>query len=371
LIQNISAELSAGSRPELSLLKVRVTEADTFNVEFFADNARVPSVGSVRRGVRLNYGNLLGFGDGLFVEYINTDGSNNVNLRYTIPLNPRNGTLILTGGLTDSEVIEPPFDELDITGNSPYFELSFRQPIIQTPTQEFALGITASREESSNEILGVEFPLSPGADEEGKTRISALRFFQEWTQRSPQAVFAVRSQFNLGIGAFDATINDEPPDSQFFDWRSQLQYVRLLAPDMLLVVRSDLQLSDTALVPLEQFALGGLYSVRGYRQDVLLTDNGFFASAEMRLPILRVESVEGVLQVVPFVDFGVGWNSFDNPIPTPEPNTLIGVGLGLQWQMGDKFTARFDWGIPLTDIDSGGSTLQEQGLYFSVNYSPF
>ena len=100
-----------------------------------------------------------------------------------------------------------------------------------------------------------------------------------------------------------------------------------------------------------------------------MTDNGFFISAEVPLPILRIEKVEGVLQVVPFVDFGIGWNSSDNP--DPDPNSLVGVGLGLQWQMGDNFDARFDWGIPLTDVEDSDRTLQEQGLYFSVNYSPF
>lgn len=371
LIQNLSAQLSAGSRPDLSILTVRVKEADTFNLELYGDNSRIPSVGTFRRGIRISQDNLIGFGDGLFVEYINSDGSDNANLSYTIPVNPHNGTVILSGGVTDSKVIEEPFDELDITSDAPYFELSFRQPVIQTPTQELALGITASRQESRSKIFGVEFPLSPGADERGRTRISTLRLFQEWTQRSPQDVFAVRSQFNIGVNAFDASINDEPPDSEFFDWRTQGQYVRLLARDMLLVIRSDLQLSDRPLVPLEQFPLGGLYSVRGYEQDYLLTDKGFFASAEVRLPIIKAESVEGVLQVVPFVDFGVGWNTSDNPILTPDNNTLVGVGFGLRWQMGNKLTVRFDWGIPLTDVDSQERSLQEQGLYFSVNYSPF
>jgi hemolysin activation/secretion protein len=181
---------------------------------------------------------------------------------------------------------------------------------------------------------------------------------------------ALRSQFNLGLGVFDATINPEPPDSRFFNWRGQAQYVRLLAPDTLFIVRSDLQLATDPLVPLEQFALGGQQSVRGYRQDVLLTDNGFFASAELRLPILRVKKVKGVLQIVPFVDFGVGWNN-SGGAPNPEQNTLIGVGVGLQWQMWDRLTARFDWGIPLNTIDADKKTLQEQGLYFSINYSLF
>ncbi len=369
LIQNISAELSAGERPELSLLEVRITEADSFNTEVFADNGRAPSVGSFRRGIRINQGNLFGFGDGLGVEYANTDGSNAFDLRYSMPLNPRNGRLILGAGLTDTKVVEPPFDRLDIIGDSRYFELGFRQPLIQSPTQEIALGLTASRQESKSQLLGEDFPLSAGADEEGETRISALRFFQEWTQRTPQEVFAVRSQFSLGLGVFNATINDEPPDSKFFSWRGQGQYVRLLAPETLLVVRSNLQFSTRALVPLEQFGLGGLRSVRGYRQDVLLTDNGFFTSAEVQLPLLRVERVDGVLQVVPFIDFGIGWNSSGNP--NPDSSTMLGLGLGLQWQMGDRFSVRLDYGIPLTDVEDRDRTLQEDNLYFSVNFNPF
>ncbi len=369
LIQNISAELSAGSRPELSLLSVQVTEADSFNTELFTDNGRAPSVGSWRRGFRFNEGNLTGSGDRLNLEYTNTDGSNAFDGRYALPINSRNGKLTLAGGLTGTEVVEPPFDRLDITGDSYYLDLGFTQPIIQTPTQELALGLTASRQQSKTEVLGENFPLSAGANDRGETRISALRLVQEYTQRSQQEVFAARSQFSLGLDIFNATVNDEPPDSRFFAWRGQGQYVRLLFPDSLLVVRSDLQFSTRALVPLEQFSLGGWQSVRGYRQDALLTDNGFFISAEVPLPILRVEKVEGVLQVVPFVDFGIGWNSSDNR--DPDPNSLIGVGLGLQWQMGDNFDARFDWGIPLTDVEDRDRTLQEQGLYFSVNYKPF
>ena len=49
----------------------------------------------------------------------------------------------------------------------------------------------------------------------------------------------------------------------------------------------------------------------------------------------------------------------------------MGTGIGLQWQIGDNFTARFDWVIPLVDVDSRDKTLQEQGVYFTINYSIF
>ncbi|MBR8836423.1 MAG: ShlB/FhaC/HecB family hemolysin secretion/activation protein [Stigonema ocellatum SAG 48.90 = DSM 106950] len=372
LIKNVSADLSAGSRPEESLLEVRIQEADSFHTEFFADNGRVPSVGSFRRGLRISQDNLFGIGDSLSARYSNTDGSNALDLNYTVPLNARNGTLSLSGGFANTNVIEPPFDRLNITGDYNYIDMSLRQPVIQSPTEELALGLTFSREESQTTLLGENYPISPGSNNNGETRLSVLRFFQDYTQRSPQEVFALRSQFSLGVGWLDATVNSKPPDSRFFSWRGQGQYVKLLAPDTVLELRSDLQVSTRALVPLEQFSLGGLQSVRGYRQDLYLSDNGFFASAEVRFPIARVKEVEGVLQIVPFVDFGVAWNSSGQRNPSPNNrNTLVGLGLGLQWQMNNRFTARFDYGIPLTDIKSSDRSLQEQGIYFSVNYSPF
>ncbi|QKQ78000.1 ShlB/FhaC/HecB family hemolysin secretion/activation protein [Nostoc sp. TCL240-02] len=374
LIQNVSAELSAGSRTGSSLLEVKVNEAKTFSSQIVLDNGRSPSVGSFRRRLQLNEANLLGLGDALGVAYTNTDGSNSLDANYTLPLNPRNGTLTFNYGITSSNVIEPPFKVLDIHSDSRYYELTFRQPIVQTPTQEFALGLTASRRESdiSSFLQREGFPgsvLSPGADEQGHTKVSAFRFFQEWTSRNSRQVIALRSQFSLGIDILSPTINQNAPDSRFFAWQGQAQWVRLLAPETLLLLRLNTQLASRTLLPLEQFGLGGQDSVRGYRQDYLLTDNGTFVSAEVQVPILRLPKIDSTLQVIPFVDFGVGWNSSDKE--NPNPNTLAAVGLGLRWSQGDRFTVRLDWGVPLISVESNERTLQENGLYFSLLYNPF
>jgi len=371
LIENVTAELSAGSRTGTNLLEVKIREAKTFSSQIVLDNGRSPSVGSFRRGLQLNEANLLGLGDALGVAYTNTDGSNSFDTSYTLPLNPRNGTFTFNYGITSSNVIERPFNVLDIQSDSRYYELTFRQPIIQTPTQEFALGLTASRRESEASYIDIEripFP-SLGADEQGRTRVSALRFFQEWTSRNSREVIALRSQFSLGIGALNATINQNPPDSRFFAWQGQAQWVRLLAPETLLLLRLNTQLASRTLLPLEQFGLGGQDSIRGYRQDYLLTDNATFVSAEVQIPILRLPQLDSTLQVVPFVDFGVGWNSSGRE--NPDPNTLAAVGLGLRWSQGDRFTLRLDWGIPLVSVNSNERTLQENGLYFSLLYNPF
>ena len=381
LIESVSAELSAGTKPGSNLLAIKIKEADSFSTKLTLDNSRSSSVGSFRRGVEITQANLLGLGDGLSVAYNNTDGSNAVDASYTLPINPRNGTLSFSYSATKSNVIESPFDELDIKANSRTYEATLRQPIVRNVTsrgtqQELTVGLTASRRESDTSLLGIDFPLSLGADVRGRTRISAIRFFQEWTQRSPQQVLAARSQFSLGLSAFNATVNEERPDSRFFAWRGQLLWLRLFGSQKSdprvtprLLIRSDVQLSSTDLVPLEQFGLGGISSVRGYRQDALLSDNGVLISTELQWPIYNTPNRQNILQLIPFVDFGTAWNSSNRDVSNP--NTLVSVGLGLQWQMGARFRVRLDYGLPLVDINSRKKTWQENGLYFSVQYNLF
>ncbi|MGK7887800.1 MAG: ShlB/FhaC/HecB family hemolysin secretion/activation protein [Leptolyngbyaceae cyanobacterium] len=374
LIDNISGELATGLEPGTGILKVNVEEADSFSVDLVTDNDRTPTVGSWQRGFDLVQGNLTGRGDAFQFAYNNTNGSNEINASYTIPVNPRNGSVNVRYGLTDSHVIEDPFDILDIDSESRYYELTYRQPIIETPTQELALSLTASRQESRSLFLeniageAIPFP-SLGADEDGRIRVSVLRFAQEWTRQGREEVLAVRSQFNVGLDVFDSSINSDAPDSQFVSWQGQAQWVNLLADDTLLLLRAEAQLTGNSLVPLERFGLGGRRTVRGYRQDLLLTDSGVLASAEVRLPIYRNRKHDSLVQIVPFVDVGTGWNANDSGNPTP--NTIVGTGLGVLWQQGDRFSGQFTWGIPLTEVVQGEGTLQEDGLYFSLRYRLF
>ncbi len=375
LIKSISAELAQGTKQGASVIGVKISETKTFNLQATFDNSRVPSIGTLQRKIQLNESNLSGNGDSLNLGYGNTDGSNDYDISYTLPINPYDGTIQLSYSRTSSNVIEEPFDVLDINSTSQEYSITYRQPVFKTPATEFALGLTASRRESDigflNNLVGRReaFP-SPGA-RDGETKLSVIRFFQEYTDRNEKQVFAARSQFNLGTGAFDATNNATAPDGEFFSWRGQAQYVRLLAPDTILLLRTDAQLANRALVPLEQFGLGGQQTVRGYRQDLLLSDNAFFASAEVRYPIVRIPQLGGILYLTPFVDVGTvsnvtlsGRQEFDN-------STIVSTGLGLNWQ-SSQFNARLDWGIPLVDVNSRNNNLQEDGLHFSLNYiQPF
>lgn len=366
LILSISGSLESGSQPGLSVLSVNVEPAPTFRATVELNNRRSPTVGTLEKRIGLTQANLLGLGDGLQIGYANTNGSNEVDLDYTIPVSPRNATVSFRYNSLFSRVIEEPFDEFDIRGNSRIYELTFRQPIIRTVTaqsfKEFAIGITASRLESDTSLLGVDFPLSAGADDNGKTRISALRVFQEYTQRSNRQVLLLRSQFSFGLDVLGATTNSSPPDSRFFVWRGQVAFLQRLGPRPYLLFRSDLQFADRPLVPLEQFSIGGLSTVRGYRQDALLGDSGVVGSIELHYPVVSTRTME--LQLIPFVDVGYVWSNQDIGF---NRNTLASLGLGVQWTWGNLII-NLSYGVPLIPIPRIGDTLQENGLNASIKY---
>jgi len=414
LIESASFRLLPGSSPSQSILEVEVKEAKSFSTSLSNNISGFSSLGTSQQQIVLSEANLLGIGDSLSVGYIDTEITHDWNLSYTLPLNAHNGTLSFTynqsqtygipelngsvpveaqsaseAASLERSTLSSPFDSLHASGNlSNYglalrsYELMLRQPVIrrirggnagkgEQPTyEEFALGLTAYLGESSTTLSKVPSPFSSWPNDNGLTRTYALRFFQEWKKENAQDSIQLRSQFSVGLNAFGSTANEPlaqvnpTPATTFFSWQGEAQWTRVLAQDTLLLVRANAQLANQTLVPSEQFALGGK---GGYLQHSLLTDNGIFASAEVQLPVLRVFRGKGVIQVIPFVDFGTAWNSSGQA--NPSPNTLASVGLGLQWQQ-ENFTARLDWGIPLVSVDSPYGTGQENSLYFSVQYHP-
>ena len=93
LIEQVNAELVAGSTPGSNILRVNLKEAPAFHAALAVENNQSPSIGSIQGSVEANHDNLLGFGDRLSARYGRTEGLNLYDINYTIPVNARNGTL--------------------------------------------------------------------------------------------------------------------------------------------------------------------------------------------------------------------------------------------------------------------------------------
>lgn len=370
LFENIEASLRAGSEIGKSVLLVRIEEANPFVNNFTVDNLSPPSVGSERVGATLGWRNVTGNGDDILGSVYVSDGDSQVyDFSYRLPVNAMNGTLQLRVAPNRNGIIQDEFKDLDIRGQSQLYELSFRQPLVRSPREEFALSVAFAHQRGQTFTFEGPTPFGFGPNEDGISRTSVIKFGQDYIRRDVQGAWSVRSQFTLGTGWLDATINPDPiPDGRFVSWTGQLQRVQRLGSNNVLIVQGDLQLTPNSLLSSQQFVMGGGSSLRGYRQNVRSGDNGFRFSVEDRITLVRNSTNFPVLQVAPFMDMGNVWNHNDNPNLLSDQTFLVGLGTGVLWQVIPGLNLRLDYALPLVSLEDKGDNLQDQAFYFTVNY---
>lgn len=364
LFETVDAELTAGQKVGSNVLLLDIQQANSFTTSIGVDNYRAPSIGEFQGSVSLGHGNLLGFGDRLYAQYGFTEGLDIYNTSYTIPWNAYDGTIGFSYDNSDSGIIEEEFRDLNIDSETETYSFNLRQPLTRNPNQEVTLGLGLDLRRRRTFLGDEPFSFSVGP-ENGRSNTTVLKFSQDWVERDATRVLAARSQFNFGIDAFDATINDTGTDGKFFAWQGQFQWVEQLSPRVLLITRVGGQFTDDSLLSLERFSLGGVNTVRGYQENQLVTDSGVLGTLELSIPVTENPNT---LQLNPFIEFGTGWN---NEEPDPEDSTIASVGLGVNWNVGAGFLLNVDYGIPLLDVNDEGDSLQENGFHVSLRYRPF
>jgi hemolysin activation/secretion protein len=367
---SVDASLKAGSQAGSSILTVKVVEANQLSGSVSFDNFSPPAVGSERIGAGLNYRNLFGSGDVFTANYFRTTtgGSNQYDLGFSIPVNPMNGTVSLRFAPSNYRITQSPFDAFNIRGNNEVYSATFRQPLVRTPREEFALSLGYEYQRGQTFLfndLAVPFGIGPEAD--GTSRTSVFKFGQDYTSRDTEGVWSLRSQFSLGTGLFGATFVTTP-SAAFLSWLGQIQRVQVLGSDTILIGSLDTQFSADPLLPSQQFVIGGGQSVRGFRQNVRSGDNGIRLSLESRFVVARNEEGGTVVQLAPFVDLGTVWNNSRNLNILPNQNFLAAGGLGILVEPIKRLNLRLDYAIPFVNLSDRGSNLQESSLYFSVGY---
>jgi len=373
LFENVSATLKKGDTANRNIVVINVEETRPFFGKFEVNNYSAPSVGSEKMELDLNYANLTGNGDQIYVNYEHTfaGGLDDIILGYNLPVNRLDGNVNMEFEYNANEVIQEPFDRLNIEGESMSFAINYRQPIIKTPRQELALSVGFAHENGQTFILDQPTGFGFGPDEDGRSKTTVINFAQDYLSRSDSGVWYLRSQFNVGTGLFDATSNDgDIPDGQFFGWLGQVQRVQIFNPNHFLIIQGDMQFTTDSLLASQQFTIGGGQSVRGYRQNYLAGDNGLRFSVEDRIILQRDENGAAVIQLAPFLDVGAVLNNTNNPNSLSQNQTVIaGLGLGLLWNPEKNINMRFDYALPLVEIDNKEDNAQDEGFYFSIGYS--
>lgn len=390
LLKRIDAKLGPGVNLGEGILSMAVEEARPYVLGVRFNNHRSPSVGAYRGEVEFQHRNLtglfghqMGWGDRLYLRYGLTEGLSDYTVNYSFPINRHDTLLSFEMERSDSEVIEEPFNRIDVESEADTYAVSLHHPLYKTTSRELSIGLKLEKRSSETFLLGRPFSFSAGVND-GKSDITVIRFSQDWLDRSRVHVVAARSTLNVGVDAFDATINEDgSPDSEFFSWLGQFQWVRRLdfleqpvLKDSHVLFRVDLQWAEQSLLPLEKLSIGGASTVRGYRENQLTRDSGLIASLEWRIPIMqwRVAKLsknpdDGMLYLAPFIDYGRSWHE-ETLASGSKDDYIYSAGLGLRWDPSAKIHTELYWGETLHDevvSEPTDKDLQDDGVHFEIS----
>ena len=149
-------------------------------------------------------------------------------------------------------------------------------------------------------------------------------------------------------------------------------------------LRGNYQVIPKDVVPsIDQFQLGGMNTVRGYSEGLIIGRSGYFASAELMFPIMprtilsrdktkRIPFVGNYVKGVAFVDHGAvfpykgsgaGAEGYDSS------DVMLGVGVGLKINLPGNVGARLSWGFPCirNRYETGSSWGR---FHFELSFAP-
>lgn len=136
-------------------------------------------------------------------------------------------------------------------------------------------------------------------------------------------------------------------DSNFFLLRSDISHQRDLPYGFQGFVKLQGQVSDQALVNTEQFAGGGLPTVRGYLEAETVGDNAAFGSLELRSPNLigKQGNLENECRIYVFADGG--YMELIDPLPEQDAEfALASVGVGSRVRFRNHLNGSIDAAVP-------------------------
>ncbi|HRI11957.1 MAG TPA: POTRA domain-containing protein [Verrucomicrobiota bacterium] len=195
----------------------------------------------------------------------------------------------------------------------------------------------------------------------------------DYSHRATNSVFTanatVSGNFVGNSADFRALAYSPDAQSEWGKFTTAVSWDRTFGKNWSLLARGNGQATTGPVINNEQFALGGIRSVRGYYDGDEYGDAGWFASVELRTPFLMEPvsignaEVPVWLRASVFMDVGQRF-LYEAPDFVDAYNTLWGTGFGVSANINNRVDVRITVGWPL--LDSVNSTAGTARTYFTL-----
>ena len=342
---NLTANLTAGSQPGTTDIQLTAHENIPFHVVGIMDNAGRYQTGRLRGGAMIYADSLFHNRDRLSLGSYFSGGAVSPFADYNFPVNKKDGRVGFMYSSTFAKIKWGPLEPLDLKSKSYIYSLYYSQPLVRKPGFELKSYAGLNYKRARTSILNDWMDL--GVDE----------------ITSADVAFNIRKDTKHGIWYANQGVSLAVP---IFD--SQSSYVKInggairlhdFSHGVIGQLKANYQvIPNNKHIPyLDQFQTGGLATVRGYSEGILMGKNGYYTSAELMFPLMPREITSPRSgEKVPFVGKYVKGAVFADHAGV-FPNTsediyggsyfLMSLGMGLRVQLPGDLSARLYWGYPL------------------------
>lgn len=330
---------------DYSELTLEVKDRFPIDFDFRWDNQGQRLTGFQRAVFYAGMYNLTGFGDQLLSTTTLSEKAFGQGITYSVPIGNNESKLNL--GYTYSQS-KPGgiFKELGIVGKSQNFYAGLSRRLFKTDTYrlygDVALDIRNS--DTRSDIPGLAWAYKTRAIRANLTNIKD-DMYGKWL---------LNAGASFGIPIMDATNETDDVEfagNNFVKINANAARLQILPFNTLGIVQIAGQATTRSLFPSEKFSLGGIASVRGYEESLIIADNAATASLELRTPVPflrmvlpeKLKFIDDSIRLAWFYDFG--W--YQNSGSSENSKYIMSIGGGSVIKLSKYVSGNFYLGIPI------------------------
>lgn len=366
----LNANLKKGEYEGTTDVDIVAQEKFPFHVTGFMDNAGRKTIGELRGGLMLSSDSLFKQRDKLIIGSYASSHSITPFADYNIPVNKKDGRVGFTFSTSYSEISDGPYEIFDISSRSYNYALYYLHPLIRTPKFELTSYTAANYKEGSTSFG--DYRLNTDQISSLETALNARYDTQKGIWYATQGVYQAFPLFD--------------DNSKYFKYTGSLLRLHDFGHGIVGQFRGMYQFSPNDRMPyIDQFQAGGIATVRGYSEGLLIGRSGYILSAEMMFPILpqniTIKKNEEKKQIpflgryvkgIAFVDHA-GIYPFKGEGPGARSYTkddyMISTGCGLKINLPGDASARLYWGYPLMHNDNE-QYVRKPRFSFEISLTP-
>jgi len=358
LIDEVKAQVSPGENLGQSILSLSIKEAKPYFFNTEVSNHQSPGIGQYRLGINTGHRDVLGYRDTFNFQLGISEGLVDGYAGYSIPLGVQDYLFNTYVNYGSYEIVE---DDLDITSKSTSYGFSFSTPLIAASKLDLSAGIGLDVKHMTLNMFGSNTGDDvEGFDENGSNSTPLVLHLTALYQQ-PKFVAAMYAGLRRGLAVnFYGDVSDQ---QVFTVGVGQLSIAVRPKQKIEWLLQINGQFTRDNLLPAERFAIGGAKTVRAYRENLLVRDNGVVISNQVRFTVYRSN-----VFIVPFVDYGRSWDSEEGTFGV-NGEQIYSVGSGVQWKANKSIYTELFWGKTLRDADVPTKITQDYSLHFMLRYT--